>query len=222
MSTETKQPPTPFDLQLLKWYLPEDAPEVLGKTAGPVLISDLVNTRVGHWSGDRFLTLWGELVENPVRWAALPTPARASKLGYKPSALAVKEARARIAPEVAQLNELIGAGRQAGNRLAQIRNGFYSSGEEKRLEYMERDWRFPIWNPGVAWNVVRLVDVDARWVTLRGDGSDEVKRYSRASGRRERTRTAYDTIEIGRAEKLWEDTRAEREAGTFWQPPERN
>lgn len=88
------------------------------------------------------------------------------------------------------------------SRLVEIVGDWHGWGDLKRAMCEIRDSQFPILT-GSLWNTYRIVAVDDKWISVRRDKDEDVKRYHRATGCKERTRSGYDTIDIAKALAIW-------------------
>lgn len=92
-------------------------------------------------------------------------------------------------------------------RLEQLNDGYHSAGLVKRAEYDLRDIQFPIWesDPRGFNRTRRIVGVDSKYVSLRHDQGNDLTRYRRTDGIRERCQDGpfADKIDIARALAIW-------------------
>lgn len=86
--------------------------------------------------------------------------------------------------------------------------GFHSTTGLITLARRElRNENFPLFPRGTGWgDKTRIVSVDEKWISLRDDrdADEEIRRYHRDSGRRERKRSDWDMIDSKKALEIWE------------------
>lgn len=110
----------------------------------------------------------------------------------------------RLQAELSEINAKLSEVEKLTSRKRALCPGWNSLGEIEVARRQVRDSRFPVLY-GDTWNTTRIVDVTDKWIVTRFDLSneDEVKRYNRQTGARERTRSGYDKIDVVLALKIW-------------------
>jgi hypothetical protein len=121
-----------------------------------------------------------------------------------------EQAHAKYKELIAEKNEIkafLDEAARKEKRLKELLNSWNCRGEIELAFREARDSVFPTWAED-NYNRTLIVAVDDKWITLRSEGDDEdrAKRYSRATGRRERIKSDYDKIDVSRAVELWEKT----------------
>lgn len=118
-----------------------------------------------------------------------------------------EEKLAALKAELAEIEAKLAEVPKLETRRRELLPGYHSSGLIRLTQLEIRDSAFPLWPHAGYWKR-RVVAVDEKWITLRDDKSDEPRRYRREDGRRERTRSGCDTIDVAKALAIWEKHQA--------------
>ena len=122
--------------------------------------------------------------------------------------IAAKKRLDELLKERAEIELQIAEAEKAKERLQEMLNGRNRLGEIALAELAVRDAAFPVYYKSV-YHTERIVGVDKKWIMIRRDGSDNIVRYKRENGWRERLRYGYDKINVQEALEIWEKRKAE-------------
>lgn len=85
--------------------------------------------------------------------------------------------------------------------------------EIRDMEREIRDMEYPVFTEDIAWGnakiKTRIVALSDKWITLRQDGSDEIKEYSVTTGFKKHSKSSWSKIDHEKALTIW----AQHQAG---------
>jgi len=94
--------------------------------------------------------------------------------------------------------------KKAEERLRELNPSWHDKGliEDKKQEI--KDSRFPIFET-YDFIIKRIIAVDNKWISIKCDGiNQEIIRYNRDNGWRERSRCDFFSIDVEKAIEIWE------------------
>lgn len=118
----------------------------------------------------------------------------------------LEEKLSALKAEASSIREFLGQVKAKEERLRELTGHWHYKGLIHDTRIAIRDAGFPVWNDN-GHRRTRIVSVTDKSIVIRWDGldQDDVSRYRRSDGRRQGIKTPYDTIDVTKALRTWEE-----------------